>query len=407
MKKKGFTLIELLAVIVILAIIALIATPVILGIINNVKDESNKRSIELYAEAVEQAIARRNLTEEFNPSTCIIVSEGLDCYEYEEKLKVDIDGEKTTGGTIYFENGSVKEESYFIKGNKISILNDDNKITTEIIPEPESFKTDSWKTISLNVKAGNLSKYNVGDTREISLKGFTNEETDENGNNIGTYTIRIANKTNTGDVCTKENLEKEDGTKETYSKTACGFVIEFEDIIKSHQMNPSGEYKGNQYDQGWNVDGYPASSMYTYIKNDIYNALPKDLRDVIIDTTVVSGYGYSDAPNKVSTDKLYLLSTREVWGKERSDLIYPDTARELTRQLDYYKDYKNTDGSIGVTISNYSGAIKKFSVNEYSWWLRTAGSGSTHSFHYVRYDGDWDSHYSSNFFGVAVAFRIG
>ena len=34
MKNKGFTLIELLAVIVILAIIALIATPIILGIIN-------------------------------------------------------------------------------------------------------------------------------------------------------------------------------------------------------------------------------------------------------------------------------------------------------------------------------------------------------------------------------------
>ena len=99
----GFTLIELLAVIVILAIVALIATPVILGIINNVKDESNKRSIENYIDAVEQAIVRRNLIEEFNPSTCVITSEGLDCYEYEEKLKVDIDGEKPTGGIIYFE----------------------------------------------------------------------------------------------------------------------------------------------------------------------------------------------------------------------------------------------------------------------------------------------------------------
>ena len=39
--KKEFTLIELLAVIVILAIIALIATPIILGIINDAKRESN------------------------------------------------------------------------------------------------------------------------------------------------------------------------------------------------------------------------------------------------------------------------------------------------------------------------------------------------------------------------------
>ena len=61
MKKKGFTLIELLAVIVILAIIALIATPIILNIINDSKEESNKRSVELYGKAVEQAIAKSQL----------------------------------------------------------------------------------------------------------------------------------------------------------------------------------------------------------------------------------------------------------------------------------------------------------------------------------------------------------
>ena len=40
--KKGFTLIELLAVIVILAIIALIATPLILNVIDDSKKERSK-----------------------------------------------------------------------------------------------------------------------------------------------------------------------------------------------------------------------------------------------------------------------------------------------------------------------------------------------------------------------------
>lgn len=53
--KKGFTLIELLAVIVILAIIALIATPIILGIINDARDEAKKRSAELVYTGVEYA----------------------------------------------------------------------------------------------------------------------------------------------------------------------------------------------------------------------------------------------------------------------------------------------------------------------------------------------------------------
>lgn len=56
MKNKGFTLIELLAVIVILAIIALIATPTILGIINDAKTNAQKRSAELAYAGVEYAI---------------------------------------------------------------------------------------------------------------------------------------------------------------------------------------------------------------------------------------------------------------------------------------------------------------------------------------------------------------
>ena len=56
MREKGFTLIELLAVIVILAIIVLITVPIILNIIEDSKHSSDKRSIELYEKAVENAV---------------------------------------------------------------------------------------------------------------------------------------------------------------------------------------------------------------------------------------------------------------------------------------------------------------------------------------------------------------
>ena len=67
--KKGFTLIELLAVIVILAIIALIATPIIINIINDAKEESYKRSIELYGTAVANAITAYQIN---NPNNKIV-----------------------------------------------------------------------------------------------------------------------------------------------------------------------------------------------------------------------------------------------------------------------------------------------------------------------------------------------
>lgn len=53
---KGFTLIELLAVIVILAIIALIATPIILGVIDTAKKGAAESSALGYIDAVEKQV---------------------------------------------------------------------------------------------------------------------------------------------------------------------------------------------------------------------------------------------------------------------------------------------------------------------------------------------------------------
>ena len=51
---KGFTLIELLAVIVILAIIALIATPTILGVIDTAKKGAAESSVLGFVDAIEK-----------------------------------------------------------------------------------------------------------------------------------------------------------------------------------------------------------------------------------------------------------------------------------------------------------------------------------------------------------------
>lgn len=64
MKNKGFTLIELLAVIVILAIIALIATPMILNVVDSAKKSSAESSARYYVEAVENTIMTSQMTGE-------------------------------------------------------------------------------------------------------------------------------------------------------------------------------------------------------------------------------------------------------------------------------------------------------------------------------------------------------
>ena len=228
------------------------------------------------------------------------------------------------------------------------------------------FATDSWSTIIANVKAGNGSEYKVGSTKKINL-----------GTTYGTHTLRIAN-TSTPSECSTTG----------FSQTACGFVLEFADIITTHKMNDTITNKG----------GWPASSMYTFVNNDIYNAIPSEIKNAIIDTTVVSGHGKSDTENFTSTDKLYLLTLKEIytdWGA-----ISYDTAKDLTRTLDYYTN-------IGVTTSSYSGAIKKNGTSPARWWFRAAGSSANRNFCGVSSNGRYNTDYATYTYGVSPAFRLG
>ena len=236
------------------------------------------------------------------------------------------------------------------------------------IPEPNSFSSDSWMTIAKAVKSGNLSKYNVGDTKKVNLGTY------------GTHTLRIAN-TSTPSECSTSG----------FSQTACGFVLEFADIITTHKMN----------DTNTNVGGWPATSMRTFVNNDIYNAIPSEIKNAIIDTTVVSGHGSKDTANFTSTDKLYLLAPTEIYSDWKSNSNSSnDTAKDLTRTLDYYT-------SIGVTASSYSGAIKKNGTSVTYWGFRTAHSHLPYSFLNVNSNGAWISRDAYSTSGVAPAFRIG
>ena len=228
------------------------------------------------------------------------------------------------------------------------------------------FATDSWSTIIANVKAGNGSEYAVGSTKEVDL-----------GTTYGTHTLRVAN-TSIPSECSTTG----------FSQSACGFVLEFADIIITHKMN----------DTNTNVGGWSAASMYTFVNNDIYNALPDEIKNAIIDTTVVSGHGStSGESNFTSTDKLYLLAPKEIYTNWSNSY---DTAKDLTRTLDYYT-------SIGVTTNNYSGAIKKDEISADYWWLRVATSITTSSFYIVTSDGNYGNGDANNINGVAPAFRLG
>lgn len=428
--KKGFTLIELLAVIVIIGILMLIAIPAMSRYIENARKDSLITIAKEYVNAVRNSWSADDLLCGSSDQVSSSMDEGnyyvlIDTTTESTEELLDQGGKSPWGnrdlkgyvrvnittnakeqrvtkyyiaiadGThgIYDNVSSPIEADDLARRDVIMNLdNDENnekkksimttpfengKVTTCSVGhgnwdgsgssggsvETVSFAEDSWDTIVSAVQAGSTENYHVGDTKEVDMGTF------------GTHTIRVAN-TSTPAECSTAG----------FSQTACGFVLEFADIITTHNMNSSAT----------NAGGWPATLMRTYVNNDIYNALPSELKNGIIDTYVVSGHGPSHSANFTSTDKLYLLSTKEVWGSNPGGY---DTATAETRQLDYYK-------AQGVTTSNYSGAKKQYNGSNKNWWLRAALSYFSSSFCHVSTSGYWSSINASSY-GVAPAFRIG
>ncbi len=266
--------------------------------------------------------------------------------DYELTLWISSEADNSVVGTVFA--GKIRVEATQSEGKV----------------KPVSFSADSWEVIAKAIKKGNYP-YQVGDTKEIDM------------GELGKHTVRVANTS----PCTNGET----------SETACGFVVEFADIISNHRVNVSS-----------NKGGWPTSEVRTYVNVTVYNALPSDLKSIITETKVISGHGStSGETNFTSSDKLYLLSSKEVYGKKgTSNIIIYDTAEAETRQLDYYE-------LLGVTTSNHSSIVKQYGGSNGGWWLRTANSNTTtHFFTVASYDGDWNRPAVTDEYGVSPAFRI-
>ena len=138
--------------------------------------------------------------------------------------------------------------SQIISNKKILSLIDKEEVGVNESQENmlvSQFSIDSWETIIDNVKNGNIDYYKVGDIKEIDLGEY------------GKHIVRISNMS-----------IPEECSDKSFSQTACGFVIEFADIIINYQIN----------EININVGGWPSSKIRKYINYDIYNAFPVELK---------------------------------------------------------------------------------------------------------------------------------
>ena len=119
---KGFTLIELLAVIVVLAIIALIATPIVLNLINTARRGAAESSATAYVKGVENAVLSTMVqnTDSVICASYDVKDKTITCTDATEKekvggvLTVDVDGTVPESGKINFTDRSVSDATFKI-----------------------------------------------------------------------------------------------------------------------------------------------------------------------------------------------------------------------------------------------------------------------------------------------------
>ena len=137
-KNKGFTLVELLAVIVILALIALIATPIILNVINDAKKQAAKDSAYGYMDAVEKYIVSSELEDKS-------ITDGTYSVEDLNSMGVSVKGSTPDSGNIEIKEGAVKSynlgiDGYYITKDKVEKVSTTKKIEngTAVYYNPET-----------------------------------------------------------------------------------------------------------------------------------------------------------------------------------------------------------------------------------------------------------------------------
>ena len=168
-KNKGFTLVELLAVIVILALIALIATPIILNVINDAKKQAAKDSAYGYMDAVEKYIVSSELEDKS-------IQDGT--YRVEElNKKISVKGSTPDNGNIEIKN-RIRINTYDILelaylANETKSIEEKNKLLSQIIAKIkiidfllnlsyDKMLINSKKYVKLGEKIDDIIKYVVG-----------------------------------------------------------------------------------------------------------------------------------------------------------------------------------------------------------------------------------------------------
>ena len=163
----------------------------------------------------------------------------------------------------------------------------------------DGYIEDDWATIAEACQNGDVSKYGLGGRKqfEFTLDGVTS-----------TVEVEIVGK----------NMDKLETPDENYNggqDTAALTFMLFNLGSQNHSMNDTPKtYLGNTNYRAYNTGGWLMSDMRSWLNEDVYEALPEDLKSLIRPVEKISDTGFYYPSLKTTIDKLWLPSDEELNG---------------------------------------------------------------------------------------------
>ena len=344
--KKGFTLIELLAVIVVLAIIALIATPIVMNTIKNAKKGAAERSADNYVKAVEQAVAESridgtkipdgqytidengNLTARLAKDSykCALASSATTYEEYQKYMSyceledkvfnIDMSGNKPTSGRIKIKDHAVLSDTTEIKiGDYVVYYNTDKGEDKYYASQIKSYKLDFLLTNLEYAKAFSMSGYDPDGNAMFPYDSGTPMTVESNKQ------LRILLKSTEGYKTPKENITVT-GAKYTLSGDSSDLYIILSKITGDVTITANGvARKICDYDS---MDG----SVPVYVC-DIDSGLKKfDLLEDGDTTTLTESTGRIAQPGQISFIAHSYSGTEVAWSSDGSNHKNDDVSKQ-------------------------------------------------------------------------------
>ena len=340
--KKGFTLIELLAVIVILAVITLIATPMILGVIEKAKKGGAESSALGYIDAVEKTVATNMLdTNKTN------IEDGV--YEVSTLTDVKVKGEQPTEDSwVKIEKGQVTECSLKI-GEYVINCNGDTTKNGEITTKPdgevvktgptkvEATSTDTHKGIiyldptDLTKTCNESNSVSTTETKTGCMKWYIYSEDESN------YTMILDHNTTARIKWNDDNKNVAYESSNLYAvvedlKTTSGWVLNPR-LVTAEEVNTITGKTGWANTGSWylfetltqtRADFSNTRSKYNWLYNNLYQCKTDttDFGCTIEDNNIYVGYGNASSGN------VYGYWTSTTYGNAGSGSIIWNISRD-------------------------------------------------------------------------------